>query len=398
VETYEVGPLAGEAEVDAAARVLAVSFAVPDAESRGWLADRLGLANVRVVRAHGAVNGALALVPMGQFFGGRSVPCAGVVAVGVPPEARGRGAAQALMRGVLEELRGRGVALSALYPANQALYRGVGYEAAGDRFELRLAPAAVAPADRALALRPARDDDVPAVKAAYRRWAAARDGQLDRGDYIWGRVLSLRKPGGAWEPARGYLVEGAGGALEGYVYHGVRATEGGHWHMTVTDAVALTPAAGRRLLTFFADQRPICETVVWHGAAGDTLTALLPEQTVQVKLFLRWALRVVDVKVALEARGWPAGAAGELHFDVRDAALPANAGRWRLRVEGGAATVSPGGEGRVTLDVRGLAALYSGYLSPVVLAAAGLLSAPDADLARAATLFAGPAPAMTDSF
>ena len=60
--------------------------------------------------------------------------------------------------------------------------------------------------------------------------------------------------------------------------------------------------------------------------------------------------------------------------------------------------VKPGGEGRLQLDVRGLAPLYTGYLSPQALRAAGLLDGPEADLRSAAAAFAGPVPWMREGF
>ena len=83
----------------------------------------------------------------------------------------------------------------------------------------------------------------------------------------------------------------------------------------------------------------------------------------------------------------------------RSSGPPANAGRWTLRVEEGRGRVERGGRGRIALDARGLAALYSGFHGADTLAAFGRLkaSAPE-DLATAVALFAGPTPWMPDMF
>lgn len=60
------------------------------------------------------------------MFGGREVPSALVTAVWAAPAARGRGVASRLMRAVMAELRAEGFPITALYPANLALYRRVG--------------------------------------------------------------------------------------------------------------------------------------------------------------------------------------------------------------------------------------------------------------------------------
>ena len=83
----------------------------------------------------GDLVGGLGILFMGQWFGGRSVRTGGIAAVGVPPEERGEGAAEALMTSVLRGLRKRGVPISTLYPSNLRLYRKVGYEQVPRRHE-----------------------------------------------------------------------------------------------------------------------------------------------------------------------------------------------------------------------------------------------------------------------
>src|SRR5262249_31986324 len=109
--------------------------------------------------------------------------------------------------------------------------------------------------------------------------------------------------------------------------------------------------------------------------------------------------RVLDVAAAMTARGFPPGVSGEVHVDVAgDDIVPENAGRWLLRVEDGRAEVERGGRGTLRTDVRGLAALYTGFHSPADLRAAGFADGDDASLASATALFAGPHPWMADHF
>ena len=147
------------------------------------------------------------------------------------------------------------------------------------------------------------------------------------------------------------------------------------------------------------------EKVTWAGGPLDPLVYLLREPSVGVAhprvktLFsMDWMLRLVDVKKALEGRGYPAGLNAELHFDIRDDMLPANNGRIVLAVEGGRGEVRSGGDGRINLHVRDLAALYSGFLAPGELTTLGSLSAPTGDLGLAGAVFAGPRPWMPDMF
>jgi predicted acetyltransferase len=69
-----------------------------------------------------------------------------------------------------------------------------------------------------------------------------------------------------------------------------------------------------------------------------------------------------------------------------------------VRVADGRAEVERGGRGTLRLDIRGLAAMYTGFHSPADLRAAGFADADDASLASASALFAGPHPWMADHF
>ena len=109
-------------------------------------------------------------------------------------------------------------------------------------------------------------------------------------------------------------------------------------------------------------------------------------------------LRVVDLPKAITARGFAPGVEGSVEIEVEDDLLPANAGRWTIRVAGGRGRCVRGGRGRVKADARGLAPIYTGRESPFALRAAGRVDGPDGELARLGALFAGPAPWMRDGF
>jgi predicted N-acetyltransferase YhbS len=68
---------------------------------------------------------------MRQWWHGRSMPMAGVAAVMVAPEHRGRGVGRTLMTEVLDAIAGRGYPVSVLYPATTPIYRSLGWELAG---------------------------------------------------------------------------------------------------------------------------------------------------------------------------------------------------------------------------------------------------------------------------
>ena len=355
----------------------------------------VGLENFRVLRSGDDLAGGLALLPMGQYFGGRSVPMTGVALVGITPEHRGGGTATTLMQSVMRELHESGVALSTLYPATVPLYRRAGYELAGHRFEIRLLLKQMALRERSCDVRRIAEQDNAARNELYRNIAQHRNGYLDRSAFIWKRVESQRG-----ETAQGFVaVNPATSQIEGHLYCLQKDSPDAAYMLLLTDFAAATADAGRRLLTLLQDHRSMADVAMWFSGPADPLLSLLPERTYRMSLRDHWMMRIVHVKAALEARGYPATVGAQLHLDVRDDVIEANHGRFTLDIADGRAAVRSGGDGRMCIDVRGLASLYSGFRTPRDLVMLGQLACDDdAMLAVAAAAFAGPPPAMTDMF
>ncbi|MFL5732382.1 MAG: enhanced intracellular survival protein Eis [Chloroflexia bacterium] len=376
--------------------LLSAALHIPPDGTHDWL-ETLGRENLRAARLDGQVVAGLGLIPMGQWFGGRSVPMAGVTIVGVAPEHRGTGVGIAMMRGMLEELREQGTALSALYPATLNFYRRVGYERAGWRLTYELPLGVIDVREREANLVPAGPEQYPEFYRAYEARARQSAGNLDRPDWMWRHRLEPQDQ----QPAPHRFLVVRDGQVEGYIIFrpGVRTDP-----LRVLDVCALTPAAGRRLLTLFAGYSTMVETVTWSGGPLDPLVYLINEPLLatrfQVKLArtFEWMLRIVDVAKALEARGYPPGLSVELHFDLRDDVLPDNSGRFTLHVADGRGQVQLGGQGHIRLDACALAAIYSGHISPLELVPLGLIEGADAGLAMAGSVFAGPRPWIGEMF
>lgn len=407
-------------EIHALADIGALAFAAPPERVREWL-TALGPEVLRLHRVRGEVAGGLVLHPAGQWFGGRSVAMTGVAMVCVSPQHRAAGIGSRLMRGALQEMRAEGVALSTLYAATVPLYRGVGYEAAGGRYEISLPANAIPLRDRSLRVREASLSDAPALAEAYRRRVARENGPLDQQAPGWRHALragvSQQNP-----IPRAYAIWN-GKRVEGYLRYPVKREER---TLRLVDFVAATPGAGRRLLTLLADHRSTIETILWFGAPTDPALLLLPEHSYRIRLAAPWMLRLVDVPRALEARGYPEGIEVAVRLRVEDDLFAANRGPYLLEVSGGrgriardARGVAPGGPsprrgarpdaGRsagalrsspasARIDVRGLAALYSGHLSADQLAMTEYLEADDAGVAALRAIFAGPTPWMSDAY
>ena len=382
-------------ESDLASYALLVSQAFGNTldQSARWI-GRVGAHRARVVLGEGEVVAGLTSYDMGLFYGGRSLPCAGVAGVVVRPDARRRGLASAMMRRLLLEAHGDGVPLSALYAASHPLYRGVGFECAGSRHIVAITPDRVGITERGGRVRPLLEADDETRRALYREVAARRPGHLDREAGLWRRCTHDRDD----RRHEAWLVLDDGGRPAGYVTLERRGGAGLQQVLGVLDLVATSPWALRRLLCFLGDFASVVGELQLTTAPADPLRFILPEPRLRVIEHWVMLLRIVSLVPALEGRGWPAAAAGQVDLEVEDALLPGNAGRWILEVAGGAARVRRGGAGAVRVGPRGLAALYSGFVSPDAAVQAGLLAGPEEQLAVLGTLLAGPAPWVVDAF
>lgn len=392
------GPMK-KSEMPALSSILGASFAFPAPEAEPWLA-MAGFDNVRVVREGARPVGCLVLIPMGQFFGGRSVPMTGIAGVGVGIADRGRGVARSMMESTVLEIAARGIALSTLYPATQTLYRTAGYERAGKLVDVE-APTHLFTAPRtSLEARELGPRDERATTKLYREVAPAFHGYLDRGPYMWSRIrMPQRKP----SLGVGFFAKGRGskpGRLEAYVHFIQPRDEAlAPFHaVVVKDAVARSSEGYDAVARFLGDQRSVGRTTRLRGGPSTPLLMRLAEPQYEEKAVEDWMVRITHVKNALEARGYPLFAKGELHLDVSDPLVADNAGRFVLTVADGRARVKKGGRGELALDVRALAPLYTGYLSATLLSRLGLCAAPSEALAMADALFAAPMPSMCEMF
>lgn len=386
-------------ELEALAPIVGWAFGGGTSRALDWL-RAAGASHVRVARLERRVIGGLVEIPMGQWFGAQSVPTLGLAGVAIAPEARGRGLALGLLRDTLRAARQQGVALSTLYPSTFRMYRKAGYELAGSHCRFTLQLQKLARASRPLAVEALDDAAQPALESLYREVARRHNGYLDRGAYVWNRV---RRPD--MEPARCFGVPGGDG-LDGYVYLKVLAPRRAPLELSLSDFVARTPAALASLLAFLGDHFSTVERATWTGGPSDARLLGVSERVIQSNVEDYWMLRLVDVRAALLARGYPPLDA-ELELEVGDELLPENSGRYLLTLARGAAqchfapSAAPGeAQSRpvVRLSVGALAALYTGFATPWQLATAGRLQAAEGALAALSHIFAGPAPSLPDFF
>lgn len=230
------------------------------------------------------------------------------------------------------------------------------------------------------------------MRACHARVASERNGSLARNEALWMRIQSRRTiTREGWALVRG-------GEIVAYVWFAKSALADGHFDLDCSDLVAVDAAAARGILTFLGSYATIGAELVAPIGLADPVLEAIPECAWKVALHLPWMLRVVDVRRALEERGYARSFRARHELAVVDPIVPLNAQPFVVEVADGRARVTPGGAGTVDLDVRGLAAAYTGHADGPRLRARGLAHGPAADVDAFAALFAGPAPSMADFF
>lgn len=410
----------GSDECDAYSRIVAEAFAWNTEMALGWVRD-WGHSCIRVVRVDGVLAGGLQLIPLHTFFGGRSLAIIGVGAVVLLPQYRGKGVGKSLLREAMLEVHSSGTPLAGLFPATLPVYRSAGFEQAGVRCEttltlhqIKLRPEidTLVRSDRGLSLVPIANSEAirsaPAapgslhekIRGVYARVAPHFDGHLARPDNVWRTQIYAFKR----EETKGFaIVRDATGEVEGYFFYTQSRGDAGI-HLAIRDAACLTPAAWATFLRFLADHWSTVREATWMVPAEHPALSLLAEHCTRTRLGSAWMLRIMNVKAAIEGRGFAASVRATFSIRVHDDMVAGNNGTWKVTVADGRASVSSGGndEPAIELDVRALAPILSGYQSPAALRLAGLVRCDDdAMLEAAAATFAnarGSTPWMSEIY
>lgn len=307
-----------------------------------------------VVRDGGRPVASASWIPFRQWWRGRPLDMAGVGAVVVAPEYRGRGIGSDMMRALVQRMHTAGFPVSTLYPATMPPYRSAGYELAGALHSVTVRADALRGLARSGVELPTPRrvgrDCAEAVRAATDE---AQRRNLECGPLTW-PVAAVADHLGEDDQFT-YLVDGdAGHGFLSYRWDG-SSLHAGH-------VVADSPDVARALWAQLGSGSSIAETVHAHVAPDDPLFWLLRDVGVAPRGQEWWMLRLLDAPEAVAARGFPAGVEVDVLLAVTDELLPHNAGGWRLRIGGGAGSLTPAdvGDGALRTDARGLAALYAG--------------------------------------
>ncbi len=321
----------------------------------------------------GQIVGGAGVYPFDLSVPGRSLPCAGVTAVGVHPTHRRRGVLRSMMDTQLRDVHERGEPIAALWASEETIYGRFGYGIASWAGELKVPhewDAFAEPLDLPGKTRFVMPDEaralLPPIYDAVRR---ERPGMMSRSE-AWWEDRHLRMPEDEASAPKRFVVLELGGEPQGYaIYRTHFAFEGGlpGSRLVVREALGTTPQATAGVWRYLLDVDWMSVAEVPLAPPDHPLFLLLGlPRRAQYRMGDGLWVRIVDLPAALSGRAY--GEGGPLVLEVRDAMCDWNEGRWRL--DGGTCERSEA-EPDLALDVSVLGSAYLGAVSFTQLRDAG---------------------------
>jgi predicted acetyltransferase len=379
-------------ELRAAHMLFGAAIHRPPADDAGWAAS----ARLYVPGRTFGVHAGGALVATATSFpsdlavpGGAVLPMAAVTRVGVRPDHTRRGLLTAMMRAQLDDAAARGEPVASLRASEARIYGRFGYGVAtrGRSVQVRADPAFRPDAPRGGTVRLLeRAEIVPVLRDVHARIALRRPGGITRTEGWWAVGAGRRV-----EVEREHVLAAVHTGPDGDDGFAIAFTGDAHRSLDVHDLHAADVAATAALWRFLLGVDLVDSVQGRLRPLDEPLELLLADPracAVTGNEDEAW-LRLVDVPVALAARGY--GAAEPVLLAVHDGFLEANSGVYRI-ADGSAERVGPlGGPVRPELEctVAALAMAYLGDRRPSELVASGWWSAPEpAAVPRADAAFA----------
>lgn len=318
---------------------------------------------------------------------GGELPAPGLTFVVVAPTHRRRGALAGMMAELYRRFTADGVPLACLWASEDPIYGRFGFGTGTRGLTVEI------DSSRPLALRIAPDErplrlvdiaEAPALLGPYyERTRAARGGRIARTESWWRDEWLVEKDSEDDDLSPPRIVA-IGEPLAGYAMYRSKPGDDNRGTVRLDELEADTPAVAAALWRYLASIDLTHKVTAWCRPLDEPLLYFSGDRN-QVRVTneepaLR--LRLVDARAALLARSWAADV--DVVLDVRDAHLPANAGRFRLTVAKGDCAYEPtDAPADLDLDIRELGTCYLGGTPVRELVHAGLVGEHTAGAATA---------------
>lgn len=289
--------------------------------------DRPGRQTV-VAECDGTLIGAVVERDFHSWFGGVEVSTSGIAGVTVAVEQRGAGLLTPLFEASQAEARNRGALISTMYPTAAGIYRRLGFEIVGALEIIEVPTADLAVRGDTVPVRRASVEDLPAVRAAYSRWARQQHGPLTR----TGPSFPATDAEVVGEFSGITVAESTSGQVTGYASWKRGEGYGDKACIRVADLFADDRASLVSLMQALSGHASVAPRTTIRSSGVDPWRLLLRSNAGTVVHRDPYGLAVLNVQ-AFAAIGYPTSIEAELPFRWRDQG-------YLLSVSGGRGDVS----------------------------------------------------------
>ncbi len=287
-----------------------------------------------VVELEGRIVGALTALKMTCNIDGTHLPCAGVAAVGVVPEARRLGVGSALMTESLRLFREDGFVFASLYPFRETYYSRFGYVTCGGRVRVTMPTTRFPRSKVDLPVRMLSGSEYEQVRACFDKFCDRYNGSSRRSPEVWADTDPYYVVG---DPIEGFIQIKLGGDF---------------WSpLNTADLVWTTERSYYALLDVLHGLAINRSEASWYEPTdGPYLQVLDQGVRTQVERLLMY--RTLDIEKALSAK--KPTAKGSVILDVHDPILPEISGRWAVEFSPDQVSVLRSNTGGYLIDQRRL--------------------------------------------
>jgi predicted acetyltransferase len=362
-QPMDIRPLQTE-EAEKLAALYMNAYRVDRKTVDGWI-RYVDFATTRSFAAEKRAYSVIQIIPFRTVIGGRELPMGGIGGVATWADQQGRGYAGRLMSYSVREMRDLGFPVSYLFPFSYRYYGKFGWSIAAKRLVYQdFTIASIQPQSRWASVRALLPEEYHLLKPVYTAGLPKYNGPLVRDEVLWERRFEFYR-GDRVQP---YLVEDGETAVGYFVCEDLLEQGKFGYETNVNEFVFLNELACASMFNFLRCLPTNVMRIRVNSPELPNLWQYFREPFVDTRLFSGFQARVVDMKAALEQRGYPEDVSASVTFSVADEHGPWNEGTWTVTVEGGAARVEQsGGSAGVELSIQEFSSIFIGLLDPLAL-------------------------------
>lgn len=318
----------------------------------------------------GKMCACMELLPFKARFDGHTIALGGIGGVVTLPEERRKGHIRNIFSLCMDEMFENGYMFSYLFPFSHEYYRKFGYEINMSSRQLSIPLSATAHFEHQGSIsQHIKGMDTGPIQSVYSKYISDKNLAIVRDKSLWDEFFDNNP---YKDNVYIYLWHDRDDCLRGYVKFSTKRTSGHSHDMIIGELVYLDRDALTGIFAFLGDFTSQFENLVWDCPEHLDILSYFPEPyDIGQRIITNGMNRVINAENALNLLSPPKGS-GEVVVYVVDSFFDKNTACYKIMWESGSleATTTQK-EPDMTLDIRQLAQLMTGYKNPISLMEAG---------------------------